>query len=136
MQPADVRVTTSEALVAKGEALWNDASLGKTGLACGACHAGGYAQMNPTFAKPFPHRVAMPAVRSGVAQVNAAEMVNFCMLVPMNTEPLAWDSEELAALASYVEHLQPGYESFLAGSQSNPCSGNPCNPCGANPCNP
>jgi cytochrome c len=87
--------------------------------------------MAATFARPYPHRVAMPHEQAGVDQVNAAEMVNFCMIVPMNDEPLPWDSIELAALTAYVEHLQEGFQPS-AGSAANPC-----NPCGAaNPCNP
>ena len=87
-------------------------------------------QMNPTFAQPYPHQVAMPLQMSGVDQVSAAEMVQFCMVNPMMAEPLAWDSRELAALVAYVEKIQPGYEPVTGGA-------NPCNPCAAkNPCNP
>jgi cytochrome c len=83
--------------------------------------------MNATFAKPYPHYVAMPG-----RNVNAAEMVNFCMIVPMGDDPLPWSSQELAALASYVEEIRPGYRPASASVA------NPCNPCGmkANPCNP
>ncbi len=70
-------------------------------------------------------------------------MVQFCMLQPMQAEPLAWDSRELAALTAYVKHIQPGYHA-VGGGAPNPCNpcgakANPCNPCGANqmnPCNP
>ena len=90
-----------------------------------------YAQMQTTFAKPYPHQVAMPHQQAGVEQVNAAEMVQFCMLVPMMTEPFDWGSGDLAALTSYVESIQPGYHPVAGGAK------NPCNPCGMkNPCNP
>ncbi len=134
------RKLSSQADPKLGEALWNDRSLGKSGLACSSCHIDHYAQMNPTFAKPYPHRVAMPHQQGGVDQVNAAEMVQFCMLVPMMAEPLPWDSRELASLASYVESIQSGYRPVTGGSANpcNPCgTKNPCNPCGTkNPCNP
>ncbi len=67
-------------------------------------------------------------------------MVQFCMLVPMGGDSLDWRSKELAALAAYVESIQPGYQPV-----GGVCGGaNPCNPCGAkgnpcapkNPCNP
>ncbi len=138
-QPAGVQVARSEDLLARGAELWNDGSLSSNGAACSTCHVEHYAQMQPSFASPYPHRVAMVQQLSGVAQVNAAEMVQFCMLQPMQAEPLAWSSVELAALAAYVEHIRPGYRP-VAAPPANPC--NPCgmaaNPCGvkANPCNP
>ena len=130
----------SARLIARGEKLWKDPALSSNGLACATCHVGG-SQMNASFAKPYPHRVSMPAQMAGVSQVNAAEMVNFCMLQPMQAEPLAWTSAELAALSAYVVELQAGFEPHAAtANPCNPCSaGNPCsaNPCaGANPCNP
>ena len=51
----------------------------------------------------------MPKQQAGLSQVNAAEMVQFCMVVPMAAEPLDWNSTELAALAAYVESIQPDY---------------------------
>lgn len=130
---------SGKADVALGSRLWNDRTLGKTGLACSSCHVGSYALMNPTFKQPYPHRVAMPYQQAGAEQVSAAEMVQFCMLVPMGAEPLAWDSDELASLAAYVESLQAGYTPVAgAANPCNPCAAkNPCNPCAAkNPCNP
>jgi hypothetical protein len=127
-----------EALLAEGEFLWNDRTLGNSGLACSTCHYNRYGQMEPTFAEPYPHRVAMPHQRAGVDRVTAAEMVNFCMIVPMNDEPLAWNSQQLAALATYVESIQGDYKA-PASNPCNPCaSKNACNPCGgeSNPCSP
>jgi hypothetical protein len=67
---------------------------------------------------------------SSVPQVSAAEMVQFCMLQPMQAEPFPWSSPKLAALAAFVEHIRPGYAPVAGGAP------NPCNPCGAkpNPC--
>ena len=137
-QPGGVKLAAGENLVAQGQELWNDRTLGKSGLACANCHVDNYMQMQPTFGEPYPHYVAMPAEQGGVDEVNAAEMVQFCMLVPMATDPLAWESTELAALAAYVEDIRPGYKPAGAANPCNPCGKrNPCNPCGAkNPCNP
>ncbi len=125
-----------KALVTEGEQLWNDRELGKSGVACATCHYDNYGQMQSTFAEPYPHYVAMPHQRSGVSEVTAAEMVNFCMIVPMMGEPLEDDSRELAALTAYVENIRPGFKA--AANPCNPCGavGNPGNPCGAkrNPC--
>jgi hypothetical protein len=128
-------------LVAEGAKLWKDGSLSTNGASCSTCHVQNYAQMQPTFAKPYPHRVMMVEQMSGVPRVSAAEMVQFCMLQPMQAEPLPWSSPKLAALAAFVEHIRPGYEP-VAGGAPNPCNPcarrNVCNPCGvnANPCNP
>jgi len=130
---------SGQADVALGSKLWNDRTLGKTGLACSSCHVGQYALMNATFKQPYPHRVAMPYQQAGADQVSAAEMVQFCMLVPMGTDPLPWESDELASLAAYVESIQAGYTPVAeAANPCNPCGAkNPCNPCAAkNPCNP
>jgi hypothetical protein len=133
-QPSGAKLArrSGSELVAAGEKLWNDRTLGNSGLACASCHIDNYGQMLPTFAEPYPHEVAMPMQQAGLSEVNAAEMVQFCMVVPMAAEPLDWDSTELAALTSYVESIQPGYRPVSVPGA------NPCNPCGmkANPCNP
>jgi hypothetical protein len=122
-RPAGASLATgSEAeRVARGEQIWNDRSFGRTGLACATCHIDDYGQMNATFQEPYPHYVAMPHQQAGVSEVEASEMVNFCMIVPMGAEPLAWDSEELAALTAYVEHIQAGYRP-LESEAANPCN--------------
>jgi hypothetical protein len=62
-------------------------------------------------------------------------MVQLCMAIPMNAEPLDWESVELTALTAYVEELQAGFDPSTTGA-ANPCAANPCaaNPCAANPC--
>jgi len=137
MQPAGVKLPTTRSarLIAMGEKLWNDPKLSSNGLACATCHAGLYGQMNTSFGQPYPHHVAMPAQMAGVDKVNAAEMVNFCMITPMANKPLAWDSQELLALTAYVQNIQPGYRHVAAAGGPNPCNPcgmkhNPCNPCG------
>jgi len=45
-----------------------------------------------------------------VGPINAAQMVQFCMLAPMEAETLPWNSKELAALAAYVDDVvQPSF---------------------------
>jgi len=138
-----------EALVAQGEELWNDNSLSTNGAACSTCHVGG-AQFQKSFSKPYPHEVAMVTQMSGVKEIDAAEMVQFCMVQPMQADPLPWGSQELAALTAYTEHVQQQYlgnpcalQGSAGGNPCNPCAmGNPCNPCAGmnpcagNPCNP
>jgi cytochrome c len=97
-----------EALRARGRELFNDASIGESGLACANCHAD-FGQYKETFKKPYPHFVNMAKSKAGLEQVNAAEMVQLCMVVPMQAEPLDWQSEELAALTAYVEQQRAAF---------------------------
>jgi len=92
-------------LVTEGEALWKDPNLGKAGVACQSCHVNG-AQFKDSFKQPYPHRVGMARSKSGLESIDAEQMVQFCMVVPMKSEPLAWDSRELAALTAYVEDVE------------------------------
>ena len=136
-------VSRSPALIAKGEALWNDTKLSSNGLACGTCHQS-YGNLSASFANPYPHEVAMPKQRAGVRSVSADEMVQFCLLVPMQTKTMAWDSVELAALTAYTVAYQQGFNPCKAAKAGacnpcNPCAAkgcNPCNPCAAKRCNP
>jgi hypothetical protein len=123
-QPAGFKTGGGDpaALLAQGEALWNDTSLSSNGVACATCHSNGAGFM-PSFAKPYPHQVAMVKQMSGVDAVNAAEMVQFCMLQPMQAEPLPWSSPKLAALTRYVEHVQQGHSANPCAMKHNPCAG-------------
>ncbi|SHK10205.1 Di-haem cytochrome c peroxidase [Marinobacter antarcticus] len=131
-------------LMALGEKLFNDPSLSSNGLSCSTCHNNG-ASYNATFANAYPHSVAMARDIFGLDSVHLDEMVQICMVQPMASEPLAWDSEELAALTTYMGKVQKqlaGNPCALKGGKCgacNPCAGkNPCatkNPCAAkNPC--
>ena len=115
-------------LLKMGGALWNDRGLSTNGLACGVCHQNN-GNFNDTFAKPYPHRVAMPHIMAGADKVALDEMIQFCMLQPMAAEALPWDSPELAALTAYGAQLQ---RAFAQMSMTNPC--NPCNPCAGRQC--
>jgi cytochrome c len=123
--------------IRRGESLWKDRNLGGSGLSCDSCHMNNM-QFQASFSEPYPHAVQMAEERAGLDSVHAAEMVQFCMVVPMMEDPLAWDSEELLALTAYTYELQSSFDPATAASMAaaNPCAGaNPCgNPCAANPC--
>ncbi len=134
MRPVGVQgvAAATPALLSEGKSLWNDTSLSTNGLSCAACHANN-ALFNPTFAETYPHKIAMPSQMAGVGPVYLDEMVQFCLIVPMQSKTLEWGSRELAALTVYAASLQSGFNPCKA--VKNPC--NPCNPCAAkNPCNP
>ena len=100
--------------------LWKDTSLGSAGLSCNTCHPKGKG-LNK---KPFPRYVSMPN-----DIVTMDQMINYCMLNPMKGKALAWNSEEMTALAAYVTVM-----SRRRAAAANPCASkqNPCsvkNPC-------
>ena len=126
-----------------GEKLWNDTTLSTNGLSCNACHQGN-ALFQPSFKQPYPHPVKMAIDRAGMKTIDRDEMVQICLVVPMATKTMPWDSKELAALTAYTEVVQKSFR--MAGvnpcAAKNPCAANPCaanpcaakNPCAANPC--
>lgn len=101
-QGAEYPGADDTAMVAKGEKLFDDPSIGESGLACSNCHQD-FARYKDTFKQPYPHFVAMAKGKAGMDEVTAAEMVQLCMVVPMQAEPLPWDSDTLAALTAYVK---------------------------------
>lgn len=93
-----------EELIAYGEKLWNDPSIGQSGLSCNNCHLSN-AGFNKSFKQVYPHSVDMAKSTSGLESIDAEQMVQFCMLQPMKSTILPWDSKELAALTMYVEEV-------------------------------
>ncbi len=101
-------------LLAKGDELWADKSLSGGGaMSCKTCHSSATAQYEKRFAKPYPHEVKMAAKRSVTRKLTAAEMVQFCLVVPMKADPLKWDDEKLAALTRKVEEAQKEYKKAI-----------------------
>jgi len=114
--------------VAKGKALWSDASLGTSGKACTTCHMGG-AMLK--LDKAFPHRVEMVN-----KTVELKDMINFCITNPLAGKAIDPDGPKMEAMVAYYNHMAV----HMGG---NPCGmkhHNPChmkNPCGMkhhNPC--
>jgi len=111
--------------------LWKDTSLGTAGVSCSTCHPNGAGLKK----KPFPKYVKMPN-----DIVTMDQMINYCVLNPMKGKALAWNSQEMTALAAYVAANMRGGKPAMnpCSMKGNPCSmKNPCgmrNPCSANPC--
>lgn len=102
-RPDDVKAFAMDRaeLVKAGEALWQDPAIGTSGLACQTCHMNGGA-FNTSFANDYPHKVGMSQDMAGIPESTAEQMVQFCMIAPMQAKPFPWDSKELAALTAYV----------------------------------
>lgn len=126
------------ALLTEGRALWNSKEIsGTRSISCATCHKDGTAMLQPSFAKPYPHFVQMAADVAGKESLTLEEMVQLCMVKPMQGKPFAWDSRQLAALTAYSAVLQQTFKP--ADNAHNPCAAkNPCaavNPCASrNPC--
>lgn len=92
-----------------GEKLFNDTKLSTNGMSCASCHAN-HGSYTKSFAKPYPHTVAMARDQLGRKKVYLDEMIQACMVMPMAAKPLPWDSQELAALVAYVEQQQKAFK--------------------------
>jgi cytochrome c len=126
------------ALLSEGKALWNSKAISRNNsVSCSSCHQNGTTMLHPDFAKPYPHFVQMVADNNGMKSITLEELVQFCMIKPMQSKPFAWDSRQLAALTAYTAMLQKEFKPV--GNAVNPCAArNPCapkNPCSMrNPC--
>lgn len=94
---------------ALGEKLFNDTKLSTNGMSCASCHAN-HGAFQASFAKPYPHTVAMAKDQLGRKTVHLDEMIQGCMVMPMAAKPLPWDSKELAALTAYTASLQKSFK--------------------------
>ncbi len=102
-------ITGKKELNRMARRLWKDTSLGTAGLSCASCHPKGQGLKK----KPFPKYVKMPN-----DVVTMDQMINYCILNPMKAKaPLAWNSQEMTALAAYVAVMSKRG----VGKMKNPC---------------
>ena len=137
----DKHITNYSKLVDMGEKLWKKVELGNSGLSCWDCHED-YENFDQDTVGPFPHFVNMPN-----DIVTLDQMINFCMINPMESQKLDSSSIEMTAMSAFYQKFIKGYVPFVAPKNAcNPCGKkkmrNTCNPCGkkmknaCNPCNP
>lgn len=85
--------------VKKGDDLWHSAKLGTNGLACANCHPDGSASN--------PH--TWPKFQTNLGKVGTLrEMINWCIAVPMQGQPLGSDSDEMIAMEAYATFTHRG----------------------------
>lgn len=106
-RPAGYKPMAGDAVL--GEKLFNDTKLSTNGMSCASCHAN-HGAFQASFAKPYPHTVAMARDQLGRKTVHLDEMVQGCMVMPMAAKPLPWNSKELAALTAYTAVLQKSFK--------------------------
>jgi len=86
-----------------GKKMWNDESLGTSGLACLSCHAN-YEMLNLDRNQNFPHFVKMTN-----DVVTLDQMINYCMINPMKGKQFEKNSKELTAMAAYFRAYRMQY---------------------------
>ena len=86
-------------VVAEGRALWGSPDLGTNGVACGQCH--------PNAANTHPE--TYPKFQQQLGRVAAfREMINWCLMNPLEGEVLELDDPKMIALEAYATHERRG----------------------------
>jgi thiosulfate dehydrogenase len=86
-------------VVDKGRALWGSPDLGTNGVACGQCHpnaANTHPETYPKFQKQLGGVVAL------------RDMINWCIMNPLEGETLALDDPRMIALEAYIAYERRG----------------------------
>lgn len=107
VRPAGYKPLAGDAKL--GEKLFNDKKLSTNGMSCMTCHAN-HGAYQASFAQPYPHMVGMAKDQLARKTVHLDEMIQACMVMPMEAKPLPWDSKELAALVAYVKVQQKTFK--------------------------
>ena len=88
-------------VVKKGRELWVSAELGTNGVACAQCH--------PNAADTHPE--TYPKFQQQLGRVIALrEMINWCLMNPLEGAPLELDDPDLVAIEAYVTWERRGVE--------------------------
>ncbi len=86
-------------VVADGRTLWGSPDLGTNGVACGQCHPNGantHPETYPKFQQQLGRVVAL------------REMINWCLMNPLEGETLELDDPRMIALEAYVTYERRG----------------------------
>ncbi|MCF8130958.1 MAG: cytochrome C [Deltaproteobacteria bacterium] len=86
-------------VVATGEKLFHDSGLGTNKVSCDQCH--------PNAANTHPE--TYPKFQQQLGRViTLSEMINWCIMNPLEGEPLPLDDAKMAALLSYIAYERRG----------------------------
>ncbi len=108
-------------LVERGKKLWNNDTLGTSGLSCMTCHED-YELLNLDRHKGvWPHNI--PGMTDDIYTLT--QMINFCFLNPMKGKAIDPNGIDMTAMQAYYTHYIKGYKGGSSGKTKNPC-----NPCG------
>ena len=86
-------------VVEKGRKLWGSGDLGTNGVACGQCH--------PNAANTHPE--TYPKFQQQLGGVVAfRDMINWCLMNPLEGKKLALDDKQMIALEAYATYERRG----------------------------
>ncbi|HKI83097.1 MAG TPA: cytochrome C [Candidatus Krumholzibacteria bacterium] len=86
-------------VVARGRELWTSPDLGTNGVACAQCH--------PNAANTHPE--TYPKFQQQLGRVAPLrDMINWCLMNPLEGEPLKLDDPDLVAIETYVHYERRG----------------------------
>jgi thiosulfate dehydrogenase len=120
-------VTPEEAMkasVIRGKALFSDPSLGTNGKTCNDCHLDGGAKegmMGKMVVKPF-HEVNEEYPRYWMMAdrvMTLDQVINWCIMTPLEGEPLKWDDQKLTDLAAYCASVKSPKEEAMEGDEED-----------------
>ena len=86
-------------VVKKGRELWVSPELGTNGVACAQCHpnaANTHPETYPKFQKQLGRVIAL------------RDMINWCILNPLEGKPLALDDSRMVAMEAYILYERRG----------------------------
>jgi len=86
-------------VVTEGRALWGSPTLGTNGVACGQCHPNA-ANTHPETYPKFQQQLGRVVVFS--------EMINWCLMNPLEGKTLALDDPRMIALEAYARYERRG----------------------------
>jgi cytochrome c len=100
-----------KASVMNGKALFGDAGLGTNGKTCNDCHtAGGTAEgkMGKMVIRPFDEVNEKYPMYWMMADkvMTLDQVINWCIMTPLEGKPLEWDDQRLADLAAYCSSIK------------------------------
>jgi len=88
-----------DSVVQRGRAVFTDPKLGSNGVVCGQCH--------PNAANTHPE--TYPKFQKQLGRVAPLwEMINWCIVNPLEGENLAPDDPRMTALQAYITHERRG----------------------------
>ena len=97
--------------VERGQELFNDTSLGTSGMSCNSCHKAGGTEDNKMGEMDVPAWDNLSAKYPkyfGMAKrvLTLDQVVNICVTQAMKGEALAWDSQKLTDLTAYCASVK------------------------------
>jgi len=93
--------------IMRGKELFVDESLGTNGMSCNSCHVEGGTKpgkMGDMEIPPFANVAKKYPMYFKMAEkvMTLDQVINFCIITPMEGKPLALDDQRMADLASYI----------------------------------